>query len=49
MILVCDQPAKNFQLEYLIHGLLMVGKIPKGERLYKTAIIPKELMEYLDG
>lgn len=31
-----------------IRGLLMVGKIPKGERLYKTAIIPKELIKILD-
>jgi len=32
-----------------IHGLLMVVKIPKGERLYKTAMIPKEIMEKIDG
>ncbi|MDN5845003.1 MAG: hypothetical protein L0H53_01875 [Candidatus Nitrosocosmicus sp.] len=32
-----------------IHGLLMVGKIPKGERLFKTAMIPKEIMEKMGG
>jgi hypothetical protein len=32
-----------------IHGLLMVGKIPKGERLFKTAMIPKEIMEKMEG
>ena len=32
-----------------IHGLLIVGRILKGERLYKTAIIPKEILQNLNN
>ena len=32
-----------------IHGLLIVGKIPKGGRLYKTAMIPKEILQNMNN
>lgn len=32
-----------------IHGLLIVGKMLKGERLYKTAIIPKEILQNMNN
>ena len=31
-----------------IHGLLFVGRIPKGERLRKMVIIPKEILRRFD-
>jgi hypothetical protein len=32
-----------------IHGLLIVGRMLKGERLYKTAIIPKEILQKMNN
>lgn len=32
-----------------IHGLLIVGRMLKGERLYKTAIIPKEILQNMNN
>ena len=32
-----------------IHGLLIVGRMSKGERLYRTAMIPKEILQNMNN
>ncbi|HIH10859.1 TPA: hypothetical protein HA241_01590 [Candidatus Woesearchaeota archaeon] len=40
-----NHPPKSTIGSLRLHGLVVVGKMPRGTKLYKTALIPRELQE----